>query len=1138
MRKIIFSIVLFLSIVFTGNAQKDTVFWFAAPDISAGLGESPVFLRFMTYSSGAIVTISQPANGGFAPILRAIPANSVDSVNITAFLFSIENNTAASPLNNGLKITSTQPIGAYYEVKSTLNHKETASLKGSKALGTEFYTPFPTFWATGTTTPKSFSSIEVIATQNATTLLITPRTAVIGPYPANVSYTVALNEGQTYCIRDTNSTAATSLAGSIVSSDKPVALTLHSGAMNQGGTFSTNLDQITNSSYIGNDYVIRKGTGSNERVYILATQNNTNIDIIGASTANVVVNWSETKEYVLTDTVTYIKTSKPVYVWHVTGHGNKMSGAQVPNLLCAGTYTTNVVRTSSDSFALVLTVRSGFENMFTINGNASLVPASAFAPVPGTSGAFVCAKIDYSTSQIGIGTPVIIANSGDVFGAAVMQGTMSTGSEYSYFSEFTSQPFVNAGTDAVICANGTVNLNGFVGGGTVTGTWSGSGFGSFQNGVTSLSNVYIPSDLDTAISPITIILSSTGPCPVKRDTITIDVNPRPIVSASADQVICANNGVVQLNGSVLAGSTTGIWSVNGTGSFSASNTDLNAVYTFSTADTSNGSLQFVLSATNIGTCNAESDTMMVTITDAPIVEAGPPTISVCANNPLVTLNGVVQGPSGTGKWTTIGTGIFNPNNTQLNTSFQPSQTDINNGQTTVYLSSTNNGNCLVEKDSIQVFFTPSPVANAGNNGFACSNNANLNLAGVVSGATATGYWSGGTGTFSPDSSALTAVYTPTASEISAGIIQLTLTTTNNGGCTAVTDNVQFNFVTPPFSNYSVNNVCLNGTNNFNDFSLQGFGSITSWQYDYGNGNTSTQANSTFVYASPGTYTTSLIVTSSVGCSDTSQRVVTIYPNPVSNFVDTLTCQGTFILVDFTDQSSIGTPDTITTWLWDFGGSGGSTSQNPTNIYTNQGNYQVTLTVVSNHNCSNSSIQLINIPTHPDAAFYYNTTPGFNVGATVTFIDSSSNASTYAWDFGNGDTSMAMNVDYTYFSNGTYNIVHVVSDNIGCTDTAYATLIITSVTDEITSLIPNAISPNGDGKNDVWKLPFVSVLYPKSTVEIFNNWGQQIFYSEGYESAWDGTFRGEQLPMGNYYFILDLKDDKHPDPYKGAILLVR
>lgn len=72
------------------------------------------------------------------------------------------------------------------------------------------------------------------------------------------------------------------------------------------------------------------------------------------------------------------------------------------------------------------------------------------------------------------------------------------------------------------------------------------------------------------------------------------------------------------------------------------------------------------------------------------------------------------------------------------------------------------------------------------------------------------------------------------------------------------------------------------------------------------------------------------------------------------------------------------------------------------------------------------------------------------------------------------------------------------------------------------IIPNGISPNGDGLNDTWVIPCL-VLYPKSTVRIFNRWGQQVYEGKGNADPWNGTFRGQILPMADYYFIISIEE---------------
>ena len=116
-----------LSVNFSTYAQQDTIFWFAAPDVSSAVGDSPVHLRLMTYDQPANVTISQPANGGFTPINVAIPANDVAHVDLSAFLADIESAGADIVGATGLRIVSDELITAYYELSSGSN-KEIFSL--------------------------------------------------------------------------------------------------------------------------------------------------------------------------------------------------------------------------------------------------------------------------------------------------------------------------------------------------------------------------------------------------------------------------------------------------------------------------------------------------------------------------------------------------------------------------------------------------------------------------------------------------------------------------------------------------------------------------------------------------------------------------------------------------------------------------------------------------------------------------------------------------------------------------------------------------------------------------------------------------------------------------------------------------
>jgi len=85
-------------------------------------------------------------------------------------------------------------------------------------------------------------------------------------------------------------------------------------------------------------------------------------------------------------------------------------------------------------------------------------------------------------------------------------------------------------------------------------------------------------------------------------------------------------------------------------------------------------------------------------------------------------------------------------------------------------------------------------------------------------------------------------------------------------------------------------------------------------------------------------------------------------------------------------------------------------------------------------------------------------------------------------------------------------------------------------------ISTLFTPNGDGKNDVWRIESIQ-LYPNAIVEVYTRWGKLIFRSDsGYKDPWDGTFKGKELPMDSYHYIIDLGDGS--TPVVGSITIVR
>jgi gliding motility-associated-like protein len=108
----------------------------------------------------------------------------------------------------------------------------------------------------------------------------------------------------------------------------------------------------------------------------------------------------------------------------------------------------------------------------------------------------------------------------------------------------------------------------------------------------------------------------------------------------------------------------------------------------------------------------------------------------------------------------------------------------------------------------------------------------------------------------------------------------------------------------------------------------------------------------------------------------------------------------------------------------------------------------------------------------------------------------------------------------------------VTNAAGCT--GWDTITITVLP---TFVVPNGFSPNGDGYNETWQIDYI-YMFPNCEVEVYNRWGEQLFYSKGYNSPWNGKYNGKDLPVGTYYYVIRLNDKKFPDHFTGPLTILR
>jgi hypothetical protein len=251
-------------------------------------------------------------------------------------------------------------------------------------------------------------------------------------------------------------------------------------------------------------------------------------------------------------------------------------------------------------------------------------------------------------------------------------------------------------------------------------------------------------------------------------------NAQCTINAGSPITICSSQGAFPIQGSATQ-FTTYLWTSSSAGTFSTT-TNLGTVYTPSPADITAGSVTLSITGSG-GSCTDKTATVLITINPIPSINAGLDQTS-CGNN--VTLNAAVSGGASLMWSTTNGSGSF-ATPTSPNSAYVPSQADITNGSVTLTATATTAGAC-VSADQVVLMFLPAPIVNAGFDLTTCLNTpVNLTNASVTN-AVAYIWTTSGTGTFS-STTILNPIYQPSAADITASNVVLTLTATSSGACT-------------------------------------------------------------------------------------------------------------------------------------------------------------------------------------------------------------------------------------------------------------------------------------------------------------------------------------------------------------------
>ena len=344
----------------------------------------------------------------------------------------------------------------------------------------------------------------------------------------------------------------------------------------------------------------------------------------------------------------------------------------------------------------------------------------------------------------------------------------------------------------------------------------------------------------------------------------------------------------------------------------------------------------------------------------------------------------------------------------------------------------------------------------------------------------------------------------------AGTYEVTLLVTDGNGC--FEDYEVFNIIVTPrptaIFDYERDASCgLPATIYFENNSIGAIG----FTWSFGEGTTSPFTDPTHTFTEEGTYEVTLVAYNQFSCSDTTILSIDVYENPSAGIeIETMSgCEP--LEVQFNNTSLFSN-----SFIWDFGDGTTSTENDPTHVYTDAGDYEVTLIASINNACSDtiSLSELINVHPAPFANF-----EAFELedDGTYELTNLSENADEYYWEFSDGATSNLEHPEHRFLTNGVHQLYLEASNEYGCVDDT----LINFIPDFVKGLfLPNGFSPE-QGIGDVRLFKPKGIGIKEYHIQIFSTYGQLLWESKELDEqgrpseSWDGIVDGRMMPQDVY-----------------------
>ncbi|MEO6831457.1 MAG: PKD domain-containing protein [Chitinophagaceae bacterium] len=300
-----------------------------------------------------------------------------------------------------------------------------------------------------------------------------------------------------------------------------------------------------------------------------------------------------------------------------------------------------------------------------------------------------------------------------------------------------------------------------------------------------------------------------------------------------------------------------------------------------------------------------------------------------------------------------------------------------------------------------------------------------------------------------------------------------------------------------------------------------------FEYDFGDGTTSTQSNIVHTYTKTGSYKATLVLRNCLGCVDSFSKIIVVDTLPFVRFKnpDTVICEGqaVHLIADYLKVGNTGTTIDL--------GDGTVFQNRDTVVYSfaNAGTYNVTITGHYRICPDLPDTQIIRVDPYPRVYLGEDTVLCPN-GSPIVLSDrnnSNNPDAKFLWNTGAHTPSILAKDIGTYWAAVTLG---------GCTGTDSLVVNKDCYVD-----IPNSFTPNGDGINDYF-LPrqLLGRSINSFTMTVFNRWGQIVFQSSTTNGrGWDGKFNNEDQPTGVYVYVIDVSFDNNvSEHYTGNVTLLR